>query len=251
VPEPDVGPAAKRLVWLFDIDGTLLLTDGASREAFSHALKVVLGIEDDLAQVPFLGRTEPVIVADILSRHDAGLSPADEPRFWNVLFDHMRRILVHPRGHLMPGVPAILDAAARGGEATVALLTGNMTEMARIKLARFGLETRFAFWACGEEAEDRNALAHLAVARARERYGVPAARCVVIGDTEHDIECARAAGAWAVAVATGGTPREVLARNAPDLLLENLADPRDLLEWADATVAGTGSPSGPPNALTE
>jgi phosphoglycolate phosphatase-like HAD superfamily hydrolase len=212
---------------------------------------VVLGIEDDLSQVPFLGLTEPVIVADILGRHSAHLSPADEPLFWNVLFDHMRRILVAPRGHLMPGVPAILDAAARGGEATVALLTGNMTEMARIKLARFGLETRFAFWACGEEAEDRNALARLAVARARERYGVPPARCVVIGDTEHDIECARAAGAWAVAVATGGTPREVLARHAPDLLLENLADSLKLLEWADATVVEDGLASGPANALTE
>src|SRR5689334_19333675 len=104
VPDPDAGPAAGRLVWLFDVDGTLLLTDGASREAFSHALRVVLGIDDDLSEVPFLGRTEPLIVADILSRHGAQLSPDVEPRFWNVLFDHMRRLLVAPRGRMMPGV---------------------------------------------------------------------------------------------------------------------------------------------------
>ena len=112
------------------------------------------------------------------------------------------------------------------------LLTGNMTEMARIKLERFRLDGRFAFGAFGEEAEDRNALACVAVSRVAKRYGVPPGRCVVVGDTEHDIACARAAGALAVAVATGERSRAVLEAHAPDLLLDDLADPAPLIEWA-------------------
>jgi phosphoglycolate phosphatase-like HAD superfamily hydrolase len=53
----------------------------------------------------------------------------------------------------------------------------------------------------------------------------------VVGDTEHDIACARAAGARAVAVATGGPTREALQTHAPDLLLDDLSDPGPILDW--------------------
>ena len=112
-----------------------------------------------------------------------------------------------------------------------ALLTGNTTRMAEIKLGHYGLQG-FVFGAFGEEAPDRNALARVAVERAQERYGVAPGRCVVLGDTEHDIACARHAGAHAVAVATGGSSRDVLAAHAPDLLLDDFSDARPLLEWA-------------------
>ena len=113
-----------------------------------------------------------------------------------------------------------------------ALLTGNTSGMARIKLAHYGIAGRFRFGAFGEEAADRNTLAQVAVARAAERYGVPPGRCLVVGDTEHDIACARAAGARVVAVATGVRDRAVLAAQGPDLLLDDLSDTRACLEWA-------------------
>jgi phosphoglycolate phosphatase-like HAD superfamily hydrolase len=104
--------------------------------------------------------------------------------------------------------------------------------MARIKLRQFGLDGRFAFGAFGDDGEDRNAVARVAVRRAAERTGLAPERCIVVGDTEHDITCARAAGARAVAVATGTRQRSELEPHAPDLLLDDLADPGPLLEWA-------------------
>jgi len=103
--------------------------------------------------------------------------------------------------------------------------------MARLKLEHFRLADRFEFGAFGEEAEDRDQLARLAVARAAERHGVTASQCIVVGDTEHDVACARAAGAHAVAVATGTRSRETLAAHAPDLLLDDL-NGGELIEWA-------------------
>ena len=55
---------------------------------------------------------------------------------------------------------------------------------------------------------------------------------VVVGDTEHDVACARAAGVRAVAVASGHFDRDALAAHAPDLLLDDLRD-------ADAFIAAT------------
>jgi phosphoglycolate phosphatase-like HAD superfamily hydrolase len=219
------------LVWLFDVDGTLLLTQGAGRMAIAAALRERFGIEDDLAHVAFAGRTDPLIVADALRPH--GLEPDGDP-LWDTIAAQMRRLMDPPRGGLLPGVPALLDAIAAEPAWVLALLTGNVHEMARIKLDAFGVYERFAFGAFGDEAADRDALAIVAVERAAQRHGVTPARCIVVGDTEHDIACARAAGAHAVAVATGSRTRAELAARSPDLLLDDLTDAAALVRWARA-----------------
>lgn len=226
------GRPGTRLAWLFDIDGTLLTTEGAAREAFAQAVRELLGVEDDLREVAFAGRTEPLILGDILSRHGRTFEDGAEARFWNRVFDHMRDIFVPPRGRLFPGVTALLDTIDRHPDWVMGLLTGNMTEMARIKLDRFGLRGRFRFGAFGEMAENRDALACHVVAHVASAYGVPADRCIVVGDTELDIACARAAGARVVAVATGVHDRERLAARRPDLLLDGFDPPETIVAWA-------------------
>jgi len=45
-----------------------------------------------------------------------------------------------------------------------------------------------------------------------------------VGDTPHDVACARAFGGRALAVATGKSPASALAEHNPDAVLESLAD---------------------------
>lgn len=221
-----------RLVWLFDVDGTLLATDGLARSMFARAIQRRLGVADDLAGIAFAGRTDPVILADILARHDRSLGAEEVASFWREVSDLVDAALPGSSARLLPGVPDLLDAVEREPGWVPALLTGNTSLMARVKLGHFGVYHRFRFGAYGEEAEDRNALARLAVSRAARDHGVPAARCVVVGDTEHDVACARAAGARAVAVATGASDRASLEACEPDLLLDNLVETSRLFEWA-------------------
>ena len=227
-----------RLAWLFDVDGTLLLTGGAAREAFACAVGDLLGVVDDLEDISFSGRIEPLILRDILRKHGRVLDSAEEARFWDSVFAHMHRLLRPGRGRLMPGIPRLLDRIAAQPDWVMGLLTGNMTQMARIKLGHFGLGGRFTFGGFGEMAADRDALARALVRRVGREHGVPAQRCVVVGDTVHDIACARAAGARVIAVATGGTDLVTLAAAEPDLLLDDLREADAIMRWAGAIAAG-------------
>jgi phosphoglycolate phosphatase-like HAD superfamily hydrolase len=104
-----------------------------------------------------------------------------------------------------PGVPALLAAlAAEPDRYRLALLTGNLEPVARLKLARAGLGEWFAEGpgAFGSDAEAREVLPAIARARAATPAW-PRHRTVVIGDTPRDIACARADGIRVAAVATG------------------------------------------------
>ena len=129
-----------------------------------------------------------------------------------------------PKGAL-PGVRTLLDTLAARDDVSLALLTGNFRESAEIKLAHFDLWRYFAWGAFGEEAFERNHLLPIALDRHRERHApIDAADVIVIGDTPHDIRCARSGGARVVAVATGNYDASSLRAHAPDLLLDDLSD---------------------------
>lgn len=227
MPEPET----PRIAWLFNIDGTLLSTGGTSTESFLYALKVMRGIEPDLSGLSLAGRLDPLILADLLERCGIRFEDGQTERFWELVYARASELLVPPRGRLMPGIPDVIDAVQAAAPARVGLLTGNMAPMAGIKLRRFGIADRFAFGAYGDMAESRDELARIMVARLGHEHGIPRERCIVVGDTEHDIACARAAGARVVSVATGARRRDMLARHSPDLLLDDLSDPAPLLDW--------------------
>jgi phosphoglycolate phosphatase-like HAD superfamily hydrolase len=233
------------LVWLFDIDGTLLLTHGAGREAMSLALRDRFGVDDDLRTIPFAGRTDTLILGDILDRHGLTLAHESRGEFWRLAAGHMRKLMTPPRGGLLPGVREALDAVAAEPAWARALLTGNVTPMAHLKLGSFGILDHFAWGTFGEEGPDRDSLARLAVARAAERHGVPPERCIVVGDTEWDVGCARAAGARCVAVATGSRSRAELEALGADLVLDDLRQSDGMLEWALRVSTANGTPAPP------
>ena len=106
------------------------------------------------------------------------------------------------------------------------LLTGNFEEGARIKLQHFDLWKYFRCGAFGDDASDRNHLVPVAMQRARDCGLVDASPSdvVVIGDTPHDIACARAVGATPVAVATGSYSVDQLRGAGADIVFKDLSE---------------------------
>jgi phosphoglycolate phosphatase-like HAD superfamily hydrolase len=127
---------------------------------------------------------------------------------------------------VIPGIPDALSWLAGVGGVRLALLTGNLEPVARLKLARAGIGRFFegGLGAFGSDSEDRAALPAIARRRAGVR-GVSVARdqTIVVGDTPRDIACARADGALSLAVATGRfgvdelTGADAVARDASEL----------------------------------
>jgi phosphoglycolate phosphatase-like HAD superfamily hydrolase len=212
---------------LFDVDGTLCDTGGAGRRAFLWAVEQTLETKIDGARVSFAGRTDLAILYDILTL--AGVPNVDAPLVETVISRYLERLdfelATGPAGRVYPGIREILERLEEDPEFAVGLLTGNVEAAAQRKLAQFGIAGAFDFGAYGSDDADRDRLVPIARRRAVERLGpeLVDAPIVVIGDTPHDIRCARAGAAAAVAVATGFCDVETLARNAPDALLPDLS----------------------------
>jgi phosphoglycolate phosphatase len=220
-----------KLLLLWDIDGTLILTGGAGMRALQLALRNQFQIEGSLADIEFAGRTDHWIIRAVFEKFGIFPTPENEARLVEAYVAALPRELANPQARVLPGVPEILRAAAAHGRAAQGLLTGNLRRGAQLKLAHHGLWQHFAFGAFADDSEHRNELGPHAVRRASAHHGVEfaAANVWVIGDTPHDIACGKVIGARTLAVATGGYSRDELRAHEPTVVLENLADTERVL----------------------
>jgi len=216
-------------LFLFDVDGTLVTARGAGRAAFGRALDATYGTAGAIETYDFRGKTDPRIVWDLL--RGAGLDEATIARgldrFYAAYLEELRRIIGDgSRVQVLPGIADVVRALAARDDALVGLLTGNVEAGARLKLAPTGLWPLFRVGAFGSDDMDRRRLPAIACERARVVAGreFPFERVTIIGDTPLDVDCARACGAVAVAVATGQHPRDELAACAPDHIFTDFTD---------------------------
>lgn len=217
------------VLYLFDIDGTLLRADGAGARAFDRAIEACFAIEDASRGVRFGGKTDHAILDEILVlRRGEPATAAERERFvatyLPLLDDELAR---SPGFRVLPGVVDALDHLAGRGGVVLGIATGNVAAGARSKLRRAGLDGRFALGGYGCDAVVRAELVAAAITRGR---AAGAERdVVVIGDTIHDIAAARACAAIAVAVATGSDPKDALGH--ADVVWDSLDE---LPAWHDA-----------------
>jgi phosphoglycolate phosphatase len=195
-------------------------------------------IENAFDGIPLPGRTDSMILGDALARcglsGQAGVIERFQATYYRVLADELGRLA--PTARVLPGVEALLPRLAARPSTTLALLTGNFSPAAQLKLTHFGIWSWFAFGAFGEDAPDRNGLVAVAVARGRANglSAILPSDVVVIGDTPLDVECGRVNGARTLAVATGGTPAGRLAEAGADLVLDDLSDTDRVLAFLDS-----------------
>ena len=231
------------MLLLFDIDGTLLT--GAAREhaqALYEALHDVYGVRDGAsARVEAAGRTDGEIARAVLLALGVSAQRIDER------LDDLRAACVEryallcPRSladRVVPGVVGLLESLTRREHAILALVTGNLEPIARLKLERAGLGRYFARGqgGFGSDSEDRLDLPPIARRRAglHPAAGTPAGepypreRTLVIGDTPRDIACAHADGLRCFAVTSG--PYDAGALAAADAVAHDADELGRLLE---------------------
>ena len=244
------GPAGPRRAIAFDIEGTLLTTDGFAGEALEQTLRETCGVLRPLDGFTTAGRSETEIVRNALRA--AGMPPErirEErlrilSRYISTLGNALSR---RTPGRVLPGAKALLDRLAADPRWIVGLFTRNVQLGARILLGHYGLSSAFRFGVYADDAENPDALAGLLLVRAREAAGGPIALdAVLVGSSVRMIAVARGAGWRSLAVATGADTRETLAAQSPTLVVQSLENADDIL----ARLAAAGEPaSGPAPAV--
>lgn len=229
---------------LFDIDGTLVDTGGAGREALRRALRAVFGETGPIDSFDFHGKTDPAIVHGLMREVGRGEREVERAldRLWDAYLEALSEELTHRRSEgrvsPYPGVPDLLESVAADPRFAVALVTGNVAPGAWHKLDAAELTHHFGFGAFGSDSSLREDLPPLALRRAARQLGreYAPADAVVIGDTPEDVRCARASGVHAVTVATGRHGPEELAEHGPDHVFVDFSDTDTVLEvLADPT----------------
>ncbi len=214
---------------LFDIDGTLVQTTGAGIKAFAATFAQLFDVEEISKDIPFAGRSDRAITLDLMKAHGIDPSVENWQRFTEAYLQQLDVMLPQCQGQVLPGVLPLLDVLQGIEHVLLGLLTGNIKAGAARKLGHYGLADRFGFGGFGDELTDRNAIAQVAKEQAQANVDSEITGVMVIGDTVHDVRCAKSIDAFAVAVATGGASIDELAASSPDLLIEDLTNSEALL----------------------
>jgi phosphoglycolate phosphatase len=221
-------------ILLFDIDGTLVTTDGVGRRAIERAFELRHG-RCDVVSFSYAGMTDRAIVRDGLQAMNRHFATEQEMQAeMDATLAFYLRVLEEEAtaGHqgirVHAGILAALDAAEARRDVALGLGTGNLREGARIKLGHAGIYHRFTFGGFADDSIDRTEILAAGARRGAEQLGRPLHECrvVVVGDTPKDIAAAKGIGADCVAVATGMHSVAELEACTPTLACMNLEDPR-------------------------
>jgi phosphoglycolate phosphatase len=228
--EPEPGRAAI----LFDIDGTLISTGGAGAAAWRLAFDELYGIAADIGIYTDAGLTDPEVgrkTFEAVMHREPGR--AELARLMERRLQHLHSTVAESATYrVLDGVddllPTLLDRGLMLG-----LVTGNVEAAAHIKLHRARLNRFFSFGGYGSDSPDRSEVTRVAVRRGSVVYGeaLRPERCLVVGDTPHDVRAAHGAGVACVAVSSGSRSAALRAADA-DWVIESLVGglPEDSLD---------------------
>jgi phosphoglycolate phosphatase len=197
------------VLYLFDIDGTLLHAHGSGRGAFDAVMQELHGVADASNGIRYGGKTDHAIIEEIfVARLGRSATEGERATFLAAYIPKLERMLAEQGVEVIAGVAEALEFLARRDSVKLGIATGNIRQGAAAKLGAAGLTSWFSIGGYGCDSKLRAELVARAIERGREGHEVK--EVVVVGDTIHDIAAARACGATVCAVATGSDPAEML-----------------------------------------
>jgi phosphoglycolate phosphatase-like HAD superfamily hydrolase len=217
---------SKPVVVLFDVDETLVHTGGSGARSWNAAFEKLYGISADIGQHSSAGETDPQ-VARATFRGVMGHEPSDnelDQLYAQYLLHLADDILVSEHYRMLPGADQCLATLGEAG-ILLGLVSGAMEGAARTKLIPANLNRFFIFGAYGSDSPDRAELTGIAIEKAARLHAqLTPAQVFVVGDTPHDIDATRKAGAVSVGVASGHYSVDELTEAGGDHVLGSLTE---------------------------
>ena len=226
-----------RSLVLFDIDGTLMITGGATSRAILRAFQAIHGDTVEWGGVT-VGTLDPQIYEQ-LAKYNGIESPGDayeayRERYLKEMAAELERAASDIT--ILPGIASLLKLLHEREHVTLGLLSGNLRKAAMLKITAAGFDpTWFDVKVFAEDGVTRDDLPHAALKQWSDLVGPTVDPChaLIVGDTPRDIQCARAAGIQVFSVATGHYTLDQLREHEPDMLLADLSDSSSLLSLLD------------------
>ncbi|MEC8917713.1 HAD-IA family hydrolase [Salinicola salarius] len=219
------GQASRRCRYslvIFDWDGTLM--DSAARIVAcmqAAARELQWPVPDDAAVRDIIGLGLPEAVAVLFP----GVTLSEQDRLREV-YGHQFRAVDRIPTPFFPGVAEGIRRLRDDAACRLAVATGK---------SRRGLDRVFGHESCGNwfvasrTADLTRSKPHpLMLEELVAECGVPVAEAVMVGDTEYDLEMARAIGMDRVAVTYGVHERQRLMRSEPQFVADDFSS---VVEW--------------------
>jgi phosphoglycolate phosphatase len=213
---------------LFDIDGTLITSGGAGARSWRFAFEQLHGVPADIGSHSEAGETDPFVARKTFVGAIGRVpTEAELARIFTLYLRRLSEEVAASEGYrVLPGATELLTGLSDAGS-MLGIVSGAMEGAARVKLGRGDLNRYFLFGGYGTDSPDRTELTTAAVTRASMLHAHPLdpADVSVVGDTPLDVAAAKAAGARAIAVASGKYGADELRGAGADHVLTSLADP--------------------------
>jgi phosphoglycolate phosphatase len=208
-----------RLV-LFDLDGTLIdsVPDIAVAVDRTLAKRGCPGVGEDAVR-GWVGRGSRRLLRDAFA---AVAHPLDERALDEALAGYFAAYLADCANltRLMPGAAELIDALGRS-QVALACVTNKPAAITERVLVHFGLRERFARVSGGDSGVRLKPAPDALLRIAAELDVLPRAT-LMIGDSRHDVDAARAAGMPVLCVACGYNHGEDIRLANPDLVVDDL-----------------------------
>lgn len=220
--------------FFFDVDGTLVESSGLMPQAFKDAFARA-GLDISIDPWKGSGKVDYQITRIYLDGFDTLSEEAKDALAEQISVYETEEVIkkLQELGlKAMPGIPELLQALKEKG-ISFGLLTGNLQNIVRPKLTMAGLNfADFSYGGFGDHSPMRAVTAQRAVDSAADFLGFrpDPQRCLVIGDTPNDIDCARKIGAQVLVIPGSHYSMEELAACRPDYLLPGFSDTQAVLE---------------------
>jgi len=217
MPRNSNGMKKFRLFW--DIDGTLIRTNGAAAIPFKQALSNFLKQEVDLDRKKLSGFTDFEIIQSIAKNYDFKINDEDIEKILENYARGLPTALNAGNAHSINAISEVLAEIESSNEYENAIATGNCKPGAIAKLTHINLidffKTERIF-----HASVQNQSRDQIIAKAKESLD-PGQVGVIIGDSPKDILSAKVNELRVLGVATGMHSVDELKAFQPDHVVEN------------------------------
>lgn len=220
-----------RLV-LFDIDKTLLVGSTLHYKALKNALSEVYGIENPPAVANMQGMTDLKIICSILSQENMDLKTVKLSlnKCMELMYINFKEALQKKDLVVLDGVKVLLQNFKRL-DVPLGLVTGNMKDIAWLKMEKVGLKEYFQFGGFGDKVLKRSELVKNALEASESKLGIiDKGKIFLVGDTPRDILGGQKLGVRTVGVATGDFSKEELAIAGAEFIFKDLTNTKKVLK---------------------